>query len=475
MAPKANGALLRTMSHAKTKGAVALRTMLPENGPFRFSAMYATVPTAVARPYAVSSYNFAATTPGVVPAPGTKMAMGSTKVFLRRSAMQMLITHQRNDTFAVWSQRSDYLDSAISPDNTQMRMIDGAPFHISPPRLKALTNPGNMLPQFQWNPSHNDPVGGDRRAVFINANLERPSVVRLSRNSPMGEPESDWEVILFRLHGDAWHPTLTGGSKWAKNQSTYDITVFHADYYAFELVPANWIVGNYFDVGLVVTGTSEVWRIDPMPDFDRHYQQATEMRLNAASLLATPECALAQRSGMVKCVQVKHNHTWVDAKDEGSMEAVGIPVTYSFEKGAYGFLKPLSAESYALKTVVHKQTNGLVENVYEPLLTGADTIVFSLEVPQSSTVVAYPAALLRLTTVCALEYTSSSTWLEYDVASLPPGKFAEALEHIARMQQFFENETHVEAIKRYLLAGANGVITYGPTIMRIAAFLTTLL
>mgnify|MGYP003571999559 CR=1 FL=1 len=475
--PKANGALLKVMSNAETKGAVALRTVLPENGPFRFSAMYATVPTAVARPYEVSSYNFAETSPSIPPAAGAALPLGSTQIFLRRSAMQMTIAHKRNDTAATWRQRSDYLSSSASASSTQGVMATGGVYHVSPPRMEAIANPGDILPPFQWNPSHNDPVGGDRRAVFVNANSDHLSTVTLSRYSSFGSPDEDWEVVVYRLHGDAWHPEILDAvtGTWLKSNATHTIPIRQADYYAFELIPAEWVNGYYYAIGMVIEGTSDTWRIDPMPDFDRHYGQANELRLNAASMLVTPECAVAQRSGVVKCVQIKKLHSWVDGIGMDSLEALGLPVTYSFERGAYGYLKPLSAASYEFKTTIHRRSNGLVENVFEPLLTGADTIVFSLEVPQSSTVVAYPAALLRLTTVCALEFTSSSTWLEYGVASLPPGKFAEALEHIAREQQFFENETHVEAIHRFLRAGVDGVLKYGPAVMRIALFLSSML
>lgn len=461
--------IMAVMSPATGAGSVAMRTMLPERGSFRFSGMYASAPTAVARPFSLSPYDFGG--PPVLAAADAFYPLGSTTVFLRRSALQAVIKYVRNEPAYNWSMETDYFGAG----HAQL-IANGGTTHLSPPRMRRTGVPvsDHLLPEYMWNPSHIDPNGGDRRAIFISASTLRQTTITINRFDIAAAPADDWEVIVYKLTGDAWRNTSS--YLYASGVSTWALPVNESGYYAFDIVTPVILDNNAsYLMSVIIAGSSDTWRIEAIPNLVEHMGNAHQIRVNATSLLFSPVTAQSERAGQVVCAQVAHGTSWHQYASEADFSENSNVTALPFTKGVFGYVKPGSDRSYEFSSVLHYDSDGLLINVTEHLLTSSDTVAFSITVPISATVDAYPAALVNLTHVAAVEYTSSSTWIQSYPPEMSPEAFERAISAIRGLPQFFENETHKEQILRFLKAGAFGVLEYGPTVLRVAQLLAALL
>jgi len=273
---------------------------------------------------------------------------------------------------------------------------------------------------------------------------------------------------VYKLVGTEW--TVFSTPPFLAASTSLSVVILESAYYAIEFVMPVFPGASLFSVYYEIAGTSEVWRISPLPDFDTEYTSIRGVRLNAASMLLTPDCTKADRAGRVSAAQLVPGASWLNylSSDVGDLPT---STTLSFEKGAFGYIKPSSPGSYALRDVVHFGPGGVV-SIQESLFEGADTIVFKVSVPSvSSLSLTFAAALIHVTVVNGVEFVSTSVWDYATPPDLDVPNFDRSLAIIRELPQFFENETHGEQILRFLKAGMDGVAKYGPAIMEIAAII----
>jgi hypothetical protein len=457
---------LNTLARAKGAGQPAVLTMLPEMGAFRYSDTYTAESTVLARPYSVSAFDFTPTpftNPGAFPA-------GESMFFMSRSVLQNTFRYVRNEVGAPWEVHSRRFEAgSLTP--FQHVECGGSILLDYTHMVEAGTILTGLVAPNTWNPTHSDPGVGEYRAMFINATAARPTALNVIRGNVS---TVDWELRLLMLRGTEWSEYRSSAFPAANGSFTETLT--ETGYYAIELVTPALIAGPpAYDIYLTVAGTCGVWRIDPIPGFDQHYQSIGSIRLNAASLLLSPDCAESERAGRVSAVQLPSGSSWFSYARPNALASLADTETTSFVKGAYGYIKPSSDLSYALRNVVHRGNTGLVVSVQEALTEGTDTIAFYVTVPMSSQISAYPASTIHITAVVGCEYTTQSVWVEAHPPTMSSAEFAQSVAIIRSLPQFFENETHGEAIMRYLRAGVRGAKKYGPAALEIASLIAKML
>ena len=458
--------LIHQMSIKSDANSVAVLTMLPEKGAFHYTDTYTAAPMALARPFSVSSFTF--TPPGAY-ALDCPYPAGQTLVVLRRSALQMTIRHLRNDGAAGWAQWGRRFDETGAVTAYQV-ITSGGNVPLDFTHHMAASGNSALVAPNTWHPTHADAGVGEFRTLFVSATSTRPSTLSLARYAAA---PLDWELRVYYLVGTEWttHSTPT----FPAALTTLSFTVEESGYYALELVMPLFAIGETYNTTVNVSGTSDVWRIEPMPGFDDHYATVYGVRINAASMLISPDCPASERSGRVTATQLTEGMNWYSISSPDSLGSLSDSESRSFTKGAYGYLKPSSDVSYKLRNVVHHDMAGRVTSVHESLTDGVDTIAFDVTVPESSAGLGYPASTVHLTTVAGCEYATSSVWVESNPPTMSTAEFARALTAIRDMPQFFENETHGEMIMRYLRAGARGVRKYGPRVLEVATLIAALL
>jgi hypothetical protein len=455
-------------THLRPAARIALLTMLPELGTFHYATTFTKRPMAMARPYAVSPYSFSAPT---VPA-GSTFAAGTTMIFWRRSVLQNLITYHQHATASQWHLDAKLLlNSGSATTDFQAGgngMVLDAHYWI-PDSISAALG----FPLQQWSPVHDG-----LRAHFISATIDKPTTLTLTRPAPVNDA---YDIELLELIGTEWRGVLTGDTlevSWPAASTSFSTQLYASRYYAVRISFPGFASGTEsHTIQMHVTGTSNFWRIDAVPDFNQNRGMFTGIRFNAGSCLLSPQCLLADRNGIVYTAQLDAGENWSNTIDGFTKREETS--ARSFTKGAFGYVKPSSADSYSLRRVAPRPyMNGTYTDIVtEELFSGTDTIAFRVQVT-AGIGGTYTAAEVHVTTICGLEYETDSTWIQESVASLTAAHFASSLEVIKGLPQFFENETHGDQIKRYLrragglaLDGTLAAIKYAPSVLQLFALL----
>jgi len=461
-----SGRSLAAFAKANSAGSVAALTMLPEQGAFHYSGTFTAAPMVLARPFSVSEYTF--TPQGTSGDSSGQFALGETIVFLRRSVLQMTIRHVRNDAGVYWELHSRRF-TGNGGTTSQYQQVSAIGSHNLDFTHWVENSSTGMFPRATYHPTHNDPGVGEFRAMICYGTTLRPSTLTLVRPAT---DTANWAVRLYRLNGTEW--SIQTASTFVAANLSLGFSITASGYYAVEF---DCLVGSSgaSQVYLSHEGTCEFWKIEPIPGLDDHLLSLQTCRINAASLLISPNSALEDRSGRVTATQLTSGISWLEATRDGYIGSMPGSDSFTFVKGAFGFIKPSSAESYSLRNVVHRNRGGGIESVQERFLVGTDTIAFHVVVPVSSTVVSYPASATHVTTVAGIEYGTDTTWSLAGTPKISPADFELALQTIRDLPQFFENETHGSKILRILRAGTNGALKYGPTVLNILAMLAKLL
>jgi hypothetical protein len=423
--------------------------------------------TVRARPFSVSNYDF--NQPYTVDT-SSPIEEGTTRCFLRRSALQMLISWRRNNQVA-WTAESRRYEGGV--ELSYQTISSGGATLLDFTHFYRLTGSKDVLPTRMYNPTHNDPGVGEFRAMYVNATSNRPTNIVVARAAAA---TAQWEITVYRMDGTEWVQVLS--PVFPAVDTDLQIPVSTAAYYAVEINAPVFDPAEVHQVHVGLVGTCDCWRIEPMPGLEDQLQSFTNIRVNAASLLLSPNCAESERSGRCDAVQIPSGTVWTSFTTP-SLGSMPDSTTMTFVKGAFGFLKPSSVDSYSLRDIIHRDNSGSIVSIQERLVLGCDTLAFALSVPMGTNASlaspSYPASNIHLTCVTGMEYTSTSSWLTYGTPELSPETFADSLSIIRDLPQFFENETHGEAILRFLRNGVEGVLKYGPTVLQIASYIASLL
>jgi len=447
---------------------IALLTMLPELGTFHYAATFTKRPMAMAKPYDVSPYSFSATTVAV----GSTFPAGTTMIYWRRSVLQNLITYHQNAASSIW-----HIDAKLLLNNGGATgdfqsggngMVLDATYWVPDGTSVALGFPAQ-----QWSPTHEG-----LRAHFISATVSKPTSLTLTRPAPVFD---DYDIEVLELVGTEWRGVLTGDTLeaiWPKASTTFTTLLYHSRYYAIRISYPGFAdnTGSHA-ITMSAAGTSEFWSINAVPGFNEHRGTFTGIRFNAGSCLLSPQCLMADRNGLVYTAQLDAGENWSNTIDNFTKREGTTDMP--FTKGAFGYVKPSSLDSYALRRVAPRPyVNGTYTDIVtEDLFAGTDTLAFLVQVTKGIGG-SYDAAQIHTTTICSIEYETDSTWIQESTASLTAAHFAASLEKIKDLPQFFENETHGDQIKRYLrsagsmaLTGTMAFIKYAPAVWQLAATL----
>jgi hypothetical protein len=337
--------------------------------------------------------------------------------------------------------------------------------------------PYSGLPARQWLSIHDDQLSPPMRAVLIHGTSARLSTLTMGRyiGGSLAAAQEDWMVHIYRLSGSVWE--LDSSTPFVASATVFTQNIATTAYYAIEVCMPNDLTaggashGSY-ELSLQLAGTCDTWLASEVPDLTTHLAELDLMRINAASLLISPVVQASDRCGNVSAVQLEEEENWLTTVGAvsnalGPLASRPDCVTQGFTKGAYGYLKPSSTASFKERQVVHRNRLGAVLSVQEQLFVGCDTIAFHITVPPNGVSGTYPASLVQLTRVIGMEYNTTSSWAIQTSPKTSSAEFARMVEALRRMPQFFENETHFEALMRYLRAGVKGAITYGPTVLSI--------
>lgn len=249
---------------------------------------------------------------------------------------------------------------------------------------------------------------------------------------------------------------------------TATVTAPEEGYYAFS-VEADDDVN--FAIGLSIEGNKSVYCHLPFQNLWTRVPSLGSLMVKAGALQYTNTAAEAYRAGQLIQYQVPAQYDWRQLKTYNSVAALNGVVPREVKNGAYSFLKPKTDDDFRPSSPITLGVNGAIMDAFGELRDFGDFLVIVLSIPNTSE--AAPTAKSGYWRFYhSLEYSSSDVWSALDLPAVGPETWERALLVIRESRQHFENPKHVKDVVESIL---NGVLKYGPKVMKGATMLSSLL
>lgn len=217
----------------------------------------------------------------------------------------------------------------------------------------------------------------------------------------------------------------------------------------------------------------------PLKDLERHFQQINNLKIYGQSILYTQTSAFTSNQGQVAMAQYEghkpfwENYEYKDVSSVNPARGKYMPVT----NGSYCFLKPNGKENFdwlgefEVATSSRRITEasgpaGLEDGAFQ-IYPDSDYLALVLNQDPAVTRTGL------ITVASTLEYITDDQWVEVKTPNLENSLAEAAISSIRHLPQFHENEFHISDVFNWLKEKAamvvNGVLEYGPAVLRTAA------
>nr|QDH88986.1 MAG: RNA-dependent RNA polymerase [Picornavirales sp.] len=284
----------------------------------------------------------------------------------------------------------------------------------------------------------------------------------------------DYRLCLDRWTPDSYIENVYTAS-FAALSTGGDIAIGTRGYYGFRFTEAS--ASNTLEYSLRFNAPSTgtvVFRHLCLADYPKNIISAPSIKVSAVGMCLTNTSPTLTNGGSLTLFQAPPGETWSEHIEAKNTELQGLEgsKTQRNAQGGYMFMKPGEDSDffYIKDTIVHANT--LMRSRYQvggirPVIMGwgkwAD--------PATTTLYACPA--------WGVEYPTTDTWKDVAVPGYPKVLWDAAIEHIGRMEQFYENPKHISEIlgdlKRYAASFVNGILKYGPNVLEGAAMFASFL
>lgn len=316
-------------------------------------------------------------------------------------------------------------------------------------------------------------------------------------SSPVaGLPAGGLAVKFKRSNGREWidiiqGQILPGGNTPGRFQSS----TLPSGYYSFEIGfvdPArSQAVAQFYTVTVDYTWNSTTnvcYGHLSVPDVENQFGAIDAVRMTALSLMVTNNSAAIQKQGTLCGVQFDKGTTWTESIDFQHFTSNRKAKLMPSDNGMYGFLKPMQEEDFDLLSEFVRASEGETTeklSVFPSLSDAAFLIIpdtsyigVAFDVNKPSGV--FPTGVTAYwTRAFGIEFITNDQWRSLTRSTLSPEIVELALHLISELPQWHENEFHIsdlwEGIKSFASRVANGIMEYGPSVIKGATMLAPLL
>jgi len=192
----------------------------------------------------------------------------------------------------------------------------------------------------------------------------------------------------------------------------------------------------------------------PTPGLAGFITLASDVRVTAASILATNVSAVLYQSGDVYMAQIPGDRPWDDVLFNGGDTVQVITSSlprfrwgvFKWESGAYAYLKPGAGEVTLSKSPMQTDWSRGGQITISTAFAPYTTEEYLLCYVRSSSVAAAASVLGRFQMCYTVQYTSANQMIEGRRGELPPHLIQDALFQLQDQPQFFENPLHLAAL-----------------------------
>lgn len=451
--------------------------MDPEDGPMlRLSNPYNQIDTAMAKLHYNLEFNIDPTlSPGVLALPPTDFG-----AFLFRDPLRALIYYVQTGFDASDSSNYPVYRAVTNQDQTgnlncgpirfpsaeveqwydinYMQLVSGTPFHGQTLYAgKALDNK-----KYIWI------NGGDLEASPVTSTTV---TFTLSVASSVAITCECW-----RYSGGSMVLANFGAISPSATTDTVELAI--SGYYAFRVYSVANPSGFVYWTFSITQKNSSGWAHRCIPQLENQVNNISSIRVVAASLRIANNSAEQYKSGFLTMNNFNGRIPWYDQLALNGVPGLKDPGDWSTMGAGTGFYNavftssgeralPLNTGMYAF----HKcngpddlKPKDWISSIYNNQIQTAPEMCFQLEtddayIAAAGDVTVEGAGNMLILAHFIVQYETSNQWIELQGAEIPFTAFDEALQHMASIEQFFENPFHWkgiwDAIKRYAPVGVS--------------------
>lgn len=459
---------IKKKAKAKPDGAIRqiMESITMPGGPGNVRYMSGTEgePSVVAKPFAEFTYpwNQVASTNQN----GYNPAFGLVRVTRNPlCAYQYLDFNQANNAYSYKATfRSPYnqLVQAFGPYSLPIATT----FHLSP---------------VYWTPTTTyTPHGSTMYAMSVNSASERTYVwldatVAVTLNVTVTTGAGMLMPYLWDGADDQNGSTYLGGVVMATaGTNNYSFNVVTPGYYGFDIVSNGSATYGYTINSMIFSATGNpVLAHRCAPGFDTNYGAVTACRIRSASILFSSRSGVLVQQGSIVGVQPELGDLWWSCFNATSpfqyfASKVGNE-TFPSANGCYIYMKPEDSQQLNYRKPFAVNLGVITDSImrWDDLLS---SIVVCCEINSASNA---RDSMVRIQ--FDIEYLTMDPWRERLLPKIPLSTLERALADLRKLDQVFENPSHISEIQSYLKKGiplVKGAIDkYGPTLVAVLQLL----
>jgi len=296
-----------------------------------------------------------------------------------------------------------------------------------------------------------------------------------------------FEVKIMRYSGREWieenvHAYAAGGGSFAYPALT-------SAYYAFVFKYVSSVSGTAgpanFSVDLAWTDIGQAFAHIPIPDMEKQFASVERLRIIGMGLMQTNNSAAIQKQGTCVGAQLDPGTQWTDYLEWKSLSKLRKANIRPSDNGIYGFCKPADPKDLAFLAEFQTATGGLNDEQALSELGELSDCAF-LITPESPFIAVAMDVSQVLTGVTgyytfswSVEFLSNDLWRSLSLGEIDDDILKESLAFISAVPQWHANSDHItdlwNSIKSVAGKIVDGVMEYGPSVLKAAAFIAPLL
>lgn len=290
------------------------------------------------------------------------------------------------------------------------------------------------------------------------------------------------QFTVFKFEADTWVeqtavviPAASGGTV---NYSTPE-----TGYYSWDAACTTPSAGGATPATLQVTmqtnattaSLASCWAQLPLPNLEEVLPTVRAIRVIAVSGMYTNTSAPINRQGQITALQIPKTSNWIDYTDFDVVASLMKSQTLNVVNGMYGFLKPTSADDFEMQSFQFSSGTSLVVTDYVfDLIPDSDFLTIHPQISSTA-----PLQTGYWTPAYAVEYTSTTQWIELRASEASNSDLENALGLLPSVPQWHENDFHFSDIWDWIKDTASSIWggvkevagTVGPVIGAVAPFL----
>jgi hypothetical protein len=213
----------------------------------------------------------------------------------------------------------------------------------------------------------------------------------------------------------------------------------------------------------------------PLVQYENKASFVEKVRILSQSILVTNLTPEISKGGKIASKQLPGDEPWYEyafAGYNGIARLVHADIRAA-DEGMYGFLKPTAVEDYSMLDYVDSNPAGELIRFAFPLDSVRAYLGTYLVLPSTD------GQNFQVVSATNIEFESDDQWFEQAEAVIPNHIFDMAVKAVSHEMQFDENPLHLQdilnAAKTAAKRAVGATLKYGPTVMKVAGLVASML